>query len=287
MKILSFGSLNYDYTYTVDHFPTPKETLAAQALTRGFGGKGANQSIALARAGLDVYHAGRVGADGQPFLDYLRENGVNTDLIIKDDTAATGHAIIEVCGGENRILIYGGANRQITEAQIDAALTGFAPGDWFVLQNEISSLPCLMRAARARGLRVFFNAAPFGAEILEYPLDLVDLLCVNEVEGCALAGVVEFDADTVLQRLQAKYPRTQILLTAGNRGSYYLGEAQRWFVPAQQVPAVDTTAAGDTYSGYFLTALCRGLSVPDAMQLATQAAALAVQRPGAAARFPP
>ena len=85
MKILSFGSLNYDYTYEVEHFLAPKETLAAKSMQRGFGGKGANQSIAFARAELSVYHAGRVGADGQPFVDYLKQNGIHTDYLIKDD----------------------------------------------------------------------------------------------------------------------------------------------------------------------------------------------------------
>ena len=195
MKILSFGSLNYDYTYEVEHFLAPKETLAAKSMQRGFGGKGANQSIAFARAGLSVYHAGRVGADGQPFVDYLKQNGIHTDYLIKDDAAATGHAIIEVCRGENCILIYGGANREITTEQIDHTLKAFSPGDWLVLQNEISNLPYLMQA-------------------------------------------------------------------------------------------VDTTAAGDTYSGYFLAGLCSGSSIEDSMRLATKAAGIAVQRKGAAASIP-
>ena len=141
MKILSFGSLNYDYNYEVDHFHAPKETLAAKSMHRGFGGKGANQSIALARAGLTVYHAGRVGADGQPFIDYLKADKINTDFLVKDDSSSTGHAIIEICNGENRILIYGGANQEISTEQIDRTLEHFEAGDWLVLQNEISNLP--------------------------------------------------------------------------------------------------------------------------------------------------
>ena len=188
MKILSFGSLNYDYTYEVEHFLAPKETLAAKSMQRGFGGKGANQSIAFARAGLSVYHAGRVGADGQPFVDYLKQNGIHTDYLIKDDAAATGHAIIEVCRGENCILIYGGANQEITTEQIDHTLKAFSPGDWLVLQNEISNLPYLMQAAQKKGLSIFFNAAPYDVGILTYPMELVDVLCVNEEEACALAG---------------------------------------------------------------------------------------------------
>ena len=214
MKILSFGSLNYDYTYEVEHFLAPKETLAAKSMQRGFGGKGANQSIAFARTGLSVYHAGRVGADGQPFVDYLKQNGIHTDYLIKDDAAATGHAIIEVCRGENCILIYGGANQEITTEQIDHTLKAFSPGDWLVLQNEISNLPYLMQAAQKKGLSIFFNAAPYDVGILTYPMELVDVLCVNEVEACALAGTETFEADAVLTLLHEKYPQTRLLLTA-------------------------------------------------------------------------
>ena len=226
MKILSFGSLNYDYTYEVEHFLAPKETLAAKSMQRGFGGKGANQSIAFARAGLSIYHAGRVGADGQPFVDYLKQNGIHTDYLIKDDAAATGHAIIEVCRGENCILIYGGANQEITTEQIDHTLKAFSPGDWLVLQNEISNLPYLMQAAQKKGLSIFFNAAPYDVGILTYPMELVDVLCVNEVEACALAGTETFEADAVLTLLHEKYPQTRLLLTAGSAGSYYL-DAER------------------------------------------------------------
>lgn len=239
MKILSFGSLNYDYTYEVEHFLAPKETLAAKSMQRGFGGKGANQSIAFARAGLSVYHAGRVGADGQPFVDYLKQNGIHTDYLIKDDAAATGHAIIEVCRGENCILIYGGANQEITTEQIDHTLKAFSPGDWLVLQNEISNLPYLMQAAQKKGLSIFFNAAPYDVGILIYPMELVDVLCVNEVEACTLAGTETFEADAVLTLLHEKYPQTRLLLTAGSAGSYYLDAERRLMLLAYGARLLD------------------------------------------------
>ena len=207
-------------------------------MQRGFGGKGANQSIAFARAGLSVYHAGRVGADGQPFVDYLKQNGIHTDYLIKDDAAATGHAIIEVCRGENCILIYGGANQEITTEQIDHTLKAFSPGDWLVLQNEISNLPYLMQAAQKKGLSIFFNAAPYDVGILTYPMERVDVLCVNEVEACTLAGTETFEADAVLTLLHEKYPQTRLLLTAGSAGSYYLDAERRLFVPCEKVQAI-------------------------------------------------
>ena len=207
-------------------------------MQRGFGGKGANQSIAFARAGLSVYHAGRVGADGQPFVDYLKQNGIHTDYLIKDDAAATGHAIIEVCRGENCILIYGGANQEITTEQIDHTLKAFSPGDWLVLQNEISNLPYLMQAAQKKGLSIFFNAAPYDVGILTYPMEREDVLCVNEVEACTLAGTETFEADAVLTLLHEKYPQTRLLLTAGSAGSYYLDAERRLFVPCEKVQAI-------------------------------------------------
>lgn len=286
MKILSFGSLNYDYNYEVDHFHAPKETLAAKSMHRGFGGKGANQSIALARAGLTVYHAGRVGADGQPFIDYLKADKINTDFLVKDDFSSTGHAIIEICNGENRILIYGGANQEISTEQIDRTLEHFEAGDWLVLQNEISNLPYLMRTAKQRGLQIFFNAAPFDANISTYPMDCVDILCVNEVEASALAGVNTFEVETVLGILHEKYSHTKLLLTAGSQGSYYFEGQEKLYTPCSNVRAIDTTAAGDTYSGYFLAGICKGDTVEEAMKLATKAAGIAVQRKGAASSIP-
>lgn len=286
MKILSFGSLNYDYTYEVDHFHAPKETLAAKSMRRGFGGKGTNQSIALARAGLTVYHAGRVGSDGQPFIDYLNADKINTDYLVKDDSSSTGHAIIEVCNGENRILIYGGANQEISTDQIDCTLEHFETGDWLVLQNEISNLPYLMRTAKQRGLQIFFNAAPFDTNISTYPMECVDILCVNEIEASALAGIATFEVETVLGILREKFPYTRLLLTAGSQGSYYLDNHDKLFVPCVKVQAVDTTAAGDTYSGYFLAGLCKGDTAKEAMELATKAAGIAVQRKGAAPSIP-
>lgn len=286
MKVLSFGSLNYDHVYQTDHFVQPKETLAADSYHRGFGGKGLNQSIAMQKAGLAVCHAGRVGADGQPFVDYLTQNGVNTDHLIVEESAVTGHAIIEVCHGENRILLHGGANRQIDREQIDRAVAAFGAGDWLVIQNEISSVPYLIEAAKKRGLKVFFNAAPVADEVLHYPLEQVDVLCVNEIEGAFLARTEEKEFNKIAETLHEYYKDTEILLTAGADGSYCVGPGGSWFVPSLKVRAVDTTAAGDTYSGFWLAEKIRSNDSYAAMVYATRAASITVQRPGAAESIP-
>ncbi len=285
-KILSFGSLNFDYVYQTEHFVQPKETLAVQSYHRGFGGKGLNQSVAMKKAGLEVWHAGRIGTDGQPFADYLDELGIRTDYLVRDENTVTGHAIIEVCGGENRILIHGGANRQIDEAQIDQTLSGFSAGDWLVIQNEISSVPYLIRAAKKAGLKVFFNAAPVSAEVLSYPLSETDVLCVNEVEGKFLAETEENEPLTIAQRLHERFPAVEILLTAGTQGSYCINETGCFFEPALTVKAVDTTAAGDTYSGFYLAEKNRSGDAQKAMRYATKAAAITVQRVGASQSIP-
>ncbi|HBL40390.1 MAG TPA: ribokinase [Ruminococcaceae bacterium] len=285
-KILSFGSLNFDYVYQTEHFVQPKETLSALSYQRGFGGKGLNQSTAMKKAGLEVFHAGRIGADGQPFVDYLSELGIRTDFLVRDETGVTGHAMIEVCGGENRILIHGGANRKIDEIQIDRTLSAFGAGDWLVIQNEISSVPYLIRAAKKAGLKVFFNVAPVAEEVLAYPLNEADVLCVNEIEGQFLAETEESDARIIAERLHKKYPAPEILLTAGVEGSYCINGYGSFFEPACSVKAVDTTAAGDTYSGFYLAEKIRSNDAQKAMHYAAKAAAITVQRVGASQSIP-
>lgn len=286
MKVLSFGSLNYDYVYNTDHFVVPGETLSAGGYSRGFGGKGFNQSVAMAKAGLEVYHVGRVGADGQPFFDYLNECGIRTDYLIKDDGAVTGHAIIEVSGGNNRIILFGGANRMIDEAQIDSVMSNFSQGDMLVIQNEISSIPYLIRAAKKQGLRIFFNAAPMDEAVFGYPLELVDYICVNEIEGKALARSDSSDPEAIGAALCAKYPEAAVILTVGEDGSRYFRKGENVAVSAVKAEAVDTTAAGDTYIGYFLAGISRGMDTEKAMKLASAASALSVQKKGAADSIP-
>ena len=202
MKVLSFGSLNFDHVYQMDHFVMPKETTSSLSYSRGFGGKGLNQSIALAKSGLDVYHAGRVGFDGQPFIDYLQEYGVKVDYLKKDEETATGHAIIQVSHSENCIILYGGANQLIDEAQIDEVLTHFEKGDLLLIQNEISSLTYLITKAHEKGLRIAFNTAPMDEKIFGYPLELVDIFVVNEVEGKGLANVSSDQVEDVIIQIK-------------------------------------------------------------------------------------
>ena len=286
MSILVFGSLNIDHVYQVEHLVRPGETLPSTEYRRFQGGKGANQSVALARAGADVFHAGRIGPEGLWLRDALAAEGVDVTHVSLD-SQPTGHAVIQVDpAGENSILLYGGANLTVTSDDAHYVLSHFGEGDWLLLQNEISSLPAILRAAAARGMTVAFNPAPMTPEVLQYPLESVSLFVVNQTEGAALAETEDASTASIVEMLRARYPHAAILLTLGGEGSLYSDGGAYIKTPAQPVEAVDTTAAGDTFIGYFLAELLGGEAVRAALVLASRAAALCVTRQGAADSIP-
>ncbi len=287
MKVLCFGSLNIDYTYRVSHFVRQGETLAAESLQVFSGGKGLNQAVALARAGAETWMAGAVGEDGRFLLEELAAAGVRTDHVCVLQQERTGNAIIQNDrAGDNCILLYGGANRAVTEAQVDAVLQHFSAGDWLLLQNEINQLPYIMRQAHARGLKIAFNPSPMETHVLEYPLESVDLFLLNRVEAAQLAGTDGTDGQALLAALRGRFSRAAVVLTLGADGAVYTDGAETVQQAAYPVQAVDTTAAGDTFTGFFLAARMRGAGVPRAMELASRAAAIAVTRRGAAPSIP-
>lgn len=188
-KVLNFGSLNMDHVYQVQHFVSPGETLSSTKLQHFCGGKGLNQSIALARAGANVYHAGAIGMDGLQLKKQLEEDGADTSFLQIREELETGHAIIQVDEtGQNCIILYGGANQSITGMQVDETLKHFEKGDIILLQNEINELKYIMEKAYQKGLRIFLNPSPCDEKIMELPLELVDTLLLNEVEGEQITG---------------------------------------------------------------------------------------------------
>ena len=290
MKVLSFGSLNIDYTYKVPHFVKKGETLASESLQVFGGGKGLNQSVALAKAGTEVYHAGAIGQDGMFLLDMLKDAGANTDYVKILDTVRTGNAIIQNDkSGDNCIILYGGANQAITREQVDEVMTHFESGDYLVLQNEINELGYIVEKAHEKGMIIVLNPSPMNEKILALPLDVIDYFILNEVEAAQILGKEDKGEESweqIADDLLKRFPQATIVLTMGSEGSVFKNQKETVCQSIYKVQAVDTTAAGDTFSGYFIGGILGGLSAKEAMDQASRASAIAVTRKGAAPSIP-
>ena len=284
LTVLNFGSLNIDQVYRVPHFVAPGETLTANAYSRGAGGKGLNQSIALARAGIPVAHAGKIGPEGEFLAEILQNAGVDISRLIRSDEP-TGHAIIQVeAQAGNSILLFPGANGTISRQEITSVLESLPAGSVLVLQNEVSHGDFLLTEGKRLGLRIAINPAPCTPKVSTYDLGAAEWLFVNEIEAEQLSGIA--DPESAAQELRKRYPNTAILLTLGGEGSLYLGKEGLFRQPAIPVQAVDTTAAGDTFLAYFLASALEGGTPQEALLLAARAAAITVSRPGAADSIP-
>ena len=290
MKVLCFGSLNIDYTYKVPHFVKKGETLASERLQVFGGGKGLNQSVALAKAGTEVYHAGSIGQDGMFLLDMLKDAGANTDFVKILDTVRTGNAIIQSDkSGDNCIILYGGANQAITREQVDEVMSHFESGDYLVLQNEINELGYIVEKAHEKGMIIVLNPSPMNEKILALPLDVINYFILNEVEAAQILGKEDKGEESweqIADDLLKKFPQATIVLTMGSEGSVFKNQKETVCQSIYKVQAVDTTAAGDTFSGYFIGGILGGLSAKEAMDQASKASAIAVTRKGAAPSIP-
>lgn len=284
MKVLNIGSLNLDYVYSVDHIILPGETEASGTRNVFLGGKGINQSIALAKAGAEVYHGGLIGNGGQSFLDACKEYGVHADFIRKVD-ALDGHTIIQIDkNAQNSILLFGGTNQMLTEEFVDEILSHFTSEDILLLQNEVNLLPYIVDQAYAKGMQIALNPSPFNNKLDAVDMTKIGIFLLNEVEGNQLTGLTE--PDQILDKLREPYPHAKVVLTLGKNGAMYADETQRVFQPIFKVKAVDTTAAGDTFTGYFLAGLMAGMPIQDVMKMSAKAASIAVTRAGAVPSIP-
>lgn len=278
MTIYNLGSINVDLFYQVPHLPAAGETLAAQKVTEGLGGKGANMSVAAARAAARVCHIGAVGRDRSWPKDRLLEYGVDTRHIMMIE-AMTGTAIIAVDpSGENQILLNAGANAKIAEDAISAALAEARTGDICIIQNETNAQQHAARTAKEMGLSVCYAAAPFEVSAVQNVLDYIDLLILNEIEAQQL--------EVGLGISLAELPVTDIIVTLGANGCRWLHSGNTRVFDAVLVEAVDTTGAGDTFTGFWLAGLDRGMPMEQAIGQASIAAALMVTRHGTADVIP-
>ena len=284
MKVLNFGSLNLDYTYQVSHISRPGETILAKDVSMNLGGKGFNQSVALSRAGLACYHAGLVGEEGLEFYDACETFGIKTDYI-KTVTGRCGHTVIQVDeDGQNCILLFGGANQKNSKEYVDEVLKNFDTGDIIVLQNEINELPYIIDQAFAKGMTIVLNPSPFDERLDACDLGKVSIFIFNETEGQQMTGMTT--PATIVAAMAASYSNAKIVLTLGEGGSIYHHGDEELYQAAFKVAAVDTTAAGDTFTGYFIAGLVKKLPMREVLINASKAAALAVTKAGAAISIP-
>ncbi len=284
MKILNFGSCNIDHVYSLDHIVAIGETETTHKMEIFPGGKGLNQSIALARAGAHVYHAGCVGNDSEILTDILSQNGVDLSFLTRVD-ATNGHAVIQVsAAGENSIFIYPGSNEMITKPMIDSVLEHFETGDMILLQNEISHVDYLVKRAYEKGMCVVLNPSPFNERVKKIDLSMISYLVLNEIEAKEYSGKSDYQEN--IHYFRKAYPELKVMLTLGANGCVYFDKEREVHHGAYEVEAVDTTAAGDTFTGYFVAELSRGTDYPQILRIASGASALAVSRAGAAPSIP-
>lgn len=285
MKILNFGSANIDYIYELNHFVQPGETIKSNIMKKNAGGKGLNQSIAISNAGLKVYHAGYVGAnDGEFLLDTLKKYHVDCEYI-KSINDVSGHAIIQVSKtGENCIILCSGANNMIEKDYINSVFSNFDNGDYCVLQNEINNIEHIITKAHEKNMHIMFNPSPFCEKILSYPLQYVEYLILNEVEASQITK--NNNIKDMIVKLSNMFTNMKIILTLGQNGVVYHYKDTQYCCGIYSTNVVDTTAAGDTFTGYFLSSIIKNISIEDCLKIASAAAAITVSKKGAAQTIP-
>ncbi len=284
MKILNFGSCNIDYVYSLDHIVKKGETQRSLELNVFPGGKGLNQSIALARAGVDVYHAGAVGEDGDMLLTVLKENGVNIEFL-KTTECKTGHAIIQIDNeGSNSIFLYPGSNEMISKEDVDVVLSYFSNNDIILLQNEINNVDYIINQAYEKGMQIVFNPSPYNEKIDQIDFNKISYLLLNEIEAYCISKCDK--SEEILNFFRDTYPGLKVVLTLGEKGGFFQDGDSRIEYRAFKVKAVDTVAAGDTFTGYFVASLAAGESYTDILKYSAAASAIAVTKNGAAPSIP-
>ncbi len=284
MKILSFGSLNLDHVYHVDQIVSPGQTVDSLSVCHYPGGKGLNQTLAIARAGVPVCHAGMIGGDGLDLKSMLERDGVDCTCL-KTVPMDTGSAFIQVdANGQNSIVLNGGANRANSPAFCDEVLSRFGAGDLLLLQNEINCIDYLIERAAEKGMYIALNPSPMNGMVFACDLKKVSLFLLNEGEGGQITG--KSGVEDILSAMATQYPQAQVVLTLGSQGAVYQGLGQTIRQKAFPVKAVDTTAAGDTFTGYLVAGIARDMPMAKCLHLAAKAAAIAVTVQGAASSIP-
>lgn len=286
-KILVVGSLNMDLVVRVPHAPVPGETILGGDFETYPGGKGANQAVAASRMGGEVTMVGRVGIDsfGDRLIQALVEDKIRTTHVIKDSSAATGVAMIAVAAdGENMIVVASGVNSHLSIDDVDKARPLMRETDILLVQLEcpIETISFAVDLAKNYGIPIVFNPAP--AQPLSKALwKNVDYLTPNVPELLCLTGADDIDAG--IQKLR-EWGVRNVIVTLGANGARLVTDDLDKHLPAFEVTAVDTTAAGDAFNGALAVALAEGRTLVDAVNLAMAAGALTATKRGAQASLP-
>lgn len=284
MKVLVFGSLNIDFIYKLEHIVMPNETIKSTTCEVSAGGKGLNQAMAFAKTGLPVYIASNLGKNGQVLADTLSSGNVDISLLNHVDEDS-GEAIIQVDeNGNNAIIVCGNCNEHITEEYIESVFSHFDKGDILVIQNEINNLDLIINTAKDKGIILVFNPSPFNHVIKTLPMNKIDYLFINEVEGKQLTSYD--DEKCIVEHILKDYPEMKIVLTLGERGAVYADKCEYIYEPAKKVEVVDTVGAGDTFTGYFIYGVESGKTVKESLQMAATASSIVIGRHGAGNSIP-
>lgn len=284
MKVLVFGSLNIDFIYKLEHIVMPNETIKSTTCEVSAGGKGLNQAMAFAKTGLPVYIASNLGKNGQVLADTLSSGNVDISLLNHVDEDS-GEAIIQVDeNGNNAIIVCGNCNEHITEEYIESVFSHFEKGDILVIQNEINNLDLIINTAKDKGIILVFNPSPFNHVIKTLPMNKIDYLFINEVEGKQLTSYD--DEKCIVEHILKDYPEMKIVLTLGERGAVYADKCEYIYEPAKKVEVVDTVGAGDTFTGYFIYGVESGKTVKESLQMAATASSIVIGRHGAGNSIP-
>ena len=286
-KVLVVGSINMDLVVRVPHSPKPGETVLGGDFETFPGGKGANQAVAAARMGGEVTMVGRVGSDnfGDTLIQGLIENNIKTSYVIKDSETPTGIAMIAVAAnGENMIVVASGANYKVSEADVANARDIMRDTDLLLVQLEcpMETVAAAIDLAKAYDIPVVLNPAP-AQPLSQALLANVDVLTPNETELMMLAGVE--NVNEAVQKVLS-WGTKNLVVTLGANGARVVTADMDRHIPAHEVTAVDTTAAGDAFNGALAVAFAEGKPLLEAVDYGMAAGALAATRRGAQPSLP-
>lgn len=291
-KLTVLGSINADHVISVPYFAKPGETLSGENYRIAYGGKGANQAVAAARLGAKITFIGCIGSDdiGKTMKHAFEQDGIDTSHIATISQKMTGIAFIQVAqSAENSIVIAPGANAYLDEKIIHQNENQIAQSDCLLMQLE-TPIPAIEKAAKLAkkyGVQVVLNPAP-AQPLPDSLLSQIDIITPNETEAEILTGVRVTDEQSAVKSAEIFHQKgiSCVIITLGAKGVFISRNGENRMIKGFSVQAVDTTAAGDTFNGGFVTALLEGQSFEEAIRFAQAAAAISVTRAGAQPSIP-